>query len=122
MLSTIVFFLVLVVPFVIYLVNAGLASKDNRGIAAGIPKPKRAKTPKKPREARVRTRRATYCGRGFTHLALALVGSSDSCRYCTYLQEVPPQPPAPPDEPGDPAPDPEAVVREAQEIIDRLNK
>lgn len=121
-LSTIVFFLVLIVPFIIYLVNAGMAARENRGIAAGIPKPKQAKAPRaprKPRETRVRARRANYCGRGFTHFALALVGSSDACRYCTYIQEVPPPTPPAGDDTG---PDPEAVVREAQEIIDRLNK
>ena len=119
MISLIVFLAVAVLPFVIYLVNALSSMREERGIAAGIPKPKQAKEPRrKPREARVRQRRTTYCGREFTHLALALVGSQDSCRHCSYLSEVPPAPP-PSDGPDD---DINAAVRAAEEIIDRANQ
>lgn len=96
MVSIILFVLVAGIPFIIYLVNSGLAAKENRGIAAGIPKPKQPKEAKAPRPgrtartAKVRSRRVEYCGRGFTHFALALMGSQDSCKHCRYLQEVPP--------------------------------
>ncbi len=95
MISTIVFLLVLGLPFIIYLVNSGVAARERRGIAAGIPKPKQPKQAKAARPgqgarpARVRSRRIEYCGRSFTHFALALAGSQDSCRHCLYLQEVP---------------------------------
>lgn len=119
MISLIVFLAVALLPFVIYLVNALSQMREERGIAAGIPKPKQAKEPRrKSREARVRQRRATYCGRDFTHLALAVFGSQDSCRHCSYLSEVPPRPPAP-EEPDD---DIDAAVRAAEEIIDRANQ
>ena len=95
MLSTVIFLLVLGLPFIIYLVNSGVAARERRGIAAGIPKPKHPRAAKvlKPgrgaKTAKVRSRRVEYCGRGFTHFALALIGSQDSCRYCHFLQEVP---------------------------------
>ncbi len=113
--QTIVFFLVLGFPFIIYLVNAALAQRESRGIAAGIPKPKEAKPPRgraRPRPAKVRSARVTSCGRNFSHLMLALVGSSESCRYCTYITEVPPRPEADEDEH-------DAAVRAAEEIIDQ---
>ena len=120
MISIIIFVVVALAPIVIFLINAGLATRDQRGIAAGIPKPKQAKTPRMKtnhsREARVRSRRVTYCGRGFTHFALALVGSQDSCRYCAYLEEVPPPPQ---DLPPGAESDTEAAVRAAEEIIDK---
>lgn len=120
MISIIVFAVVALAPIVIFLINAGLASRDQRGIAAGIPKPKQAKAPRvktsRAREARVRSRRVSYCGRGFTHFALALMGSQDSCRYCAYLEEVPPPPQDLP--PGSES-DTEAAVRAAEEIIDK---
>jgi hypothetical protein len=112
--------LILAVPFIAYLVNAYVVQKERRGIAAGIPKPKEAKEPrrKKSRDARVRNRRSAYCGRDFTHFALALVGSQGSCRYCTYLEEVPlPEPP----DPASRDDDLDAAVRAAEEIIDRAN-
>ena len=92
MISTILFLLVVGLPFIIFLINSGIAAKEKRGIAAGIPKPKQAKTakPRAARTAKTRSRRVEYCGRSFTHFALALMGSQDSCRYCRYLQEVPP--------------------------------
>ena len=118
MIQTIVFFLVLGFPFIIYLVNAALAQRESRGIASGIPKPKEAKAPRTPgsraRPARVRSARVTSCGRNFSHMMLALVGSSESCRYCTYITEVPPPPEADEDER-------DAAIRAAEEIIDRAN-
>jgi len=45
-------------------------------------------------------------------MMLALMGSSESCRYCTYLTEVPPPPAGPEDEH-------DAAVRAAEEIIDQ---
>ena len=118
MISTILFLVVLGLPFIAYLVNALVAKRETRGIAAGIPKPKQAKPPKaaRTREGRVRQRRAIYCGREFTHLALAVLGSQDSCRYCSYLQEVPPPPP------GDNTDDTDAAIRAAEEIIDRAKQ
>lgn len=118
MLSTVIFLLVLGLPFIIYLVNSGVAAKERRGIAAGIPKPKQPRAAKVPKPgrgaktAKVRSRRVEYCGRGFTHFALALVGSQDSCRYCQYLQEVPAtrldEPPSGDDSPDDdPADEPD---------------
>ncbi|MEO8538960.1 MAG: hypothetical protein ABI577_04405 [bacterium] len=95
MVSTVIFLLVLGLPFIIYLVNSGVAAKERRGIAAGIPKPKQPKTAKPnrvgshARPARVRSRRVEYCGKGFTHFALGVFGSEESCRFCRYLQEVP---------------------------------
>jgi len=143
----ILFFVVLGFPLIMYLINAALARRDNRGpggpggIAAGIPKPKTAKRPKAPRtrDARVRPARTGYCGRGFTHLALAVVGASNSCRFCTYASpqpwpgpafpgaeaaradDAPETPEAPREHRGDPEIDEEAAVREAQDIIDRAN-
>lgn len=131
MASFLIFVIVGVVPLAIYLINSLIAMKDKSGggIAAGIPKPKTAKPPRgRSRPARVKQRRAVYCGRGFTHFALALVGSQDSCKYCTYLQEVPPPSPIhpKPDGPGDrndgdhsDDDDIDAAVRAAEEIIDR---
>ena len=128
MISIIIFVVVAVAPIVIFLINAFIANRDNlgnRGIAAGIPKPKEAKTPRprskasRTREARVRSRRVTYCGRNFTHFALALVGSQDSCRYCAYLEEVPPPPQGLPRGGLDTDADSEAAVRAAEEIIDK---
>jgi hypothetical protein len=114
--QTIVFFLVLGFPFIIYLVNSALAQRESRGIAAGIPKPKEAKPPRgrsgRARTAKVRSARVTSCGRNFSHMMLALMGSSDSCRHCTYITEVPPQPGGDEDEH-------DAAVRAAEEIIDQ---
>lgn len=125
MLSTVIFLLVLGLPFIIYLVNSGIAAKERRGIAAGIPKPKQpraAKVPKPGRAAKtakVRSRRVEYCGRGFTHFALAVVGSQDSCRYCHYLQEVPAnepeEPPADDSASGEPESVPVPFVHGSQE-------
>ncbi len=136
MIQTIAFLLVLGFPFIVYLINMALASRDQRGrggIAAGIPKPgepKDARTvrPSRPRSAKVRSKRVQYCGRGFTHIALALVGSSESCKYCTYVQNEPtplrPEPPSGDDFPRNIPPPPveddrEAAVREAEDIIER---
>jgi hypothetical protein len=116
--SALIFIGVALLPFIIYLVNAIGSAREERGIAAGIPKPKQAKTPRrKPREARVRQRRTVYCGRDFTHFALALVGSQDSCKRCAYLHEVPP-PPGGNDETDDAG----AAVRAAEEIIDQAKQ
>lgn len=117
MIQTIVFFLVLGFPFIVYLVNALLAQREQRGIAAGIPKPKEAKPPRsraRSRPAKVRSARVTSCGRHFSHLMLALVGSSESCRYCTYITEVPPAQPTPDDDD-----ERDAAIRAAEEIIDQ---
>lgn len=126
MLSFIVFLLVAVVPFIIFGINAFTTMREERGIAAGIPKAKQAKEPrrKKTREARVRQRRSVYCGREFTHLALAILGSQDSCKRCTYLQEVPPAPDGGEDEggSGDRDTDIDAAVRAAEAIIDQANQ
>ncbi|MGE3076888.1 MAG: hypothetical protein AB7N24_07400 [Dehalococcoidia bacterium] len=121
MASFLIFVIVGVVPLAIYFINSMVAMKDKRGIAAGIPKPKTAKAPRhRTREAKVRQRRAQYCGRNFAHLALALVGSQDSCKYCTYLQEVPPPPPPSADDDDHAGEDDtNAAVRAAEEIIDR---
>lgn len=135
MIQTIAFLLVLGFPFIIYLINMALAQRGQRGgIAAGIPRPKEAKMPrpprssKAPRTARVRSNRVQYCGRGFTHFALALVGSSESCRHCLYVREEPtplrPEPPTGGDSPHMPPPpepedDRQAAIREAEEIIER---
>lgn len=115
--QTIVFFLVLGFPFIIYLVNAALAQRESRGIAAGVPKPKEAKPPRsrsgRARPAKVRSARVTSCGRNFSHMMLALMGSADSCRYCTYITEVPPPRPEGDEDEHD------AAVRAAEEIIDQ---
>ncbi|WP_322795918.1 hypothetical protein [Tepidiforma sp.] len=121
MLQSVLFFLLLALPFFVYLLNMYLASRESRGpgggIAGGIPKAKPAKKPRAERRARVRPARVTNCGRTFSHFALALVGSSSACRYCTYL-ETPPTP-IRPDEGGDALDDPEAIIRAAEEIIDQ---
>ncbi len=94
MFSALVFGLIFILPLLIYFINSGVASKERRGIAAGIPKPKqpraaRAPRTRPPRTARVHPRRTEYCGRGFTHFALALFGSQDACRRCRFLESVP---------------------------------
>ena len=118
MIQTVIFVLFLALPLGFYLLNSGVVRRETRGIAAGIPRPRTAKAPKpaKGRRAVVRTRRTNYCGRGFTHFALALVGSQDACRYCSHLQEVPPG--------GDNTPDPEShdAVAEAEQIINQAKQ
>jgi hypothetical protein len=130
--QTIVFLLVLGFPFIVYLINMALAQRDQRGrggIAAGIPKAQKAKAAKpasRARTARVRSSRIQYCGRAFHHFSLAIVGSAESCRFCTYSESTPT--PIRPEEPRDPnvpyTPPPpvderEAAVREAEDIIER---
>lgn len=128
MISAVIFLVVALAPIAIYLINAALSMRGERGIAAGIPKPKEAKAPRaarsrKARPARVSNPRVQYCGRGFTHFALAVVGSQDSCRYCQYLENEPQEPTpirpvaTPDQEPGDS--DTEAAVRAAEEILER---
>ncbi len=122
MLQSVLFFLILGLPFFVYLLNAYLAQREARrgmggGIAGGIPKPKHAKPPRPARRARVRRARVANCGRTFSHLALALVGSSASCRYCTYLEPVDPANPSPGGD--DLLDDTEAAIRAAEEIIDQ---
>lgn len=137
MVQTIAFLAVLLFPFIVYLINMALAQRDQRGrggIAAGIPKPKEPKAARSPRgrtrTARVRSTRVEYCGRGFAHFALALVGSQDSCKYCSYVQNEPtpirPEGPGSDDEgPRNMPPPPEveddrqAAIREAEEILER---
>ena len=128
MISAVVFILVAVLPFIIYLVNMFNAQRE-RGIAGGIPKAKQAKEPRRrTRDARVKQRRVTHCGRDFTHLVLAVFGSQDSCRHCTYLQEVPPPPEFDSGSgPGSDAgpemdEDTDAAVRAAEEIIDQAKQ
>jgi hypothetical protein len=113
------FLAIALVPLLIFFINSGVVHRERRGIAAGIPRPKRAKEakpPSTPRPARVRPRRVADCGRGFTHLALSLVGSRNACRYCSYLQELPSEPSPSPDESDT---DGEAAVKAAQEILDQ---
>jgi len=103
MISALTFLVVFLVPLIIFFLNQGIAAKERRGIAAGIPRPKQPKEAKPPkpgrtRPARVRSRRVEYCGRAFTHFSLALLGSQESCRYCRFLEEVPQAAPEP--EPG----------------------
>lgn len=117
MVQTIIFVCFLALPLGFYLLNSGVVRRETRGIAAGIPRPKTAKAPKQPkgRKATVRTRRISYCGRGFTHFALALVGSQDACRYCSRLHEVPPG--------GDePDSDSHDAVAEAEQIINQAKQ
>lgn len=131
MISAIIFLVVALAPIALYLINAGLSMRDNRGIAAGIPKPKEAKPPRAARSkrstaARVSNPRVQYCGRGFTHFALAVLGSQDACRHCEYL-EAQPQDPTPirrevlPDErtTQESDDDREAAVRAAEEILEQ---
>lgn len=99
MISALTFLAVFLIPLILFFLNSGIAARDRRGIAAGIPKAKQAKPPTPPRSpktrpARVRSRRVDDCGRSFTHLALALFGSEESCKYCRYLEELPATPPA----------------------------
>ena len=124
MASFIVFLLVAGSPFVIFGINPLTAMRDQRGIAAGIPRPKQAKEPrrKKARDARLRQRRSVYCGKEFTHFALAIVGSQDSCKRCTYLQEVPSPPGDGDGESDTPGSDSDAAVRAAEAIIDRAQQ
>lgn len=98
MVSALTFLAVFLIPLLLFFFNSGIAAKERRGIAAGIPRPKGsngpkvAKPPKAPRTrtARVRARRVDDCGRNFTHFALDLFGSQESCRYCRYLEDVTP--------------------------------
>jgi hypothetical protein len=118
MIQTVIFVLFLALPLFLYLMNSGVIRRETRGIAGGISKPKAAKTPAQPkaRKAVVRTRRTSYCGRGFTHFALALVGSQDACRYCSRLESVPPG------SNGEPDPDGNAAIAEAEEIINQAKQ
>jgi hypothetical protein len=123
-------------PFIIYLISMFLTQKEQRGkggIAAGIPRPPReakpGPSPIRARQAKVRPHRVEYCGKGFRHIVLALVGSQASCKYCTYVQDAPtplrPEPPSDFTGPRGMPPPPEvederdAAVREAEEIIER---
>ncbi|MEP7216063.1 MAG: hypothetical protein ABI782_07395 [Anaerolineaceae bacterium] len=100
MLSTIFFIAILAGPFILFLVNALSQRAKSTGILGGIKMPKAAKAPRAPGEAPIgrapkakrttmRARRVTYCGRGFSHFALAIVGSQDACRFCGRLEPVP---------------------------------
>jgi len=114
--QTIVFFLVLGFPLIIYLINAAQAQRESRGIAAGIPKPKEAKAPRRSsRPARVRPLRVQSCGRHGTHMVLALLGSAESCRLCAFAAGERPGAGASDDER-------EAAIRAAEEIIDSANQ
>ena len=100
MVSALTFLVVFLVPLLLFFLISGMVTKERRGIAAGIPKPKTAKPPRKPRPARVRQYRVDDCGRGFTHLALSLVGSRESCRYCRFEPPGLAIVPDPPDQTG----------------------
>ncbi len=120
MLSTVIFFVILLGPFILFLANAAIKKADDIGIAGGIKKPrepKAAKTAKAPRMKRttMRPRRVSYCGKGLTHFALAVVGSQDACRYCGRLETVPPGPPAD-DEKDD---EKDAAIAEVEQLLDR---
>ncbi len=122
MVSALTFLAVFLIPLVLFFINSGIASRDRRGIAAGIPKPKQAKPPKAARQgrsrpARVRARLVDDCGRSFTHLALALFGSEEACKYCRYLEEMPTTKEGPHDdgESGAPANEPIPLIRPANE-------
>lgn len=102
MVSALTFLVVFLVPLLLFFLNSGMVAKERRGIAAGIPKPKTAKAPRKPRAARVRQYQVDDCGRGFTHFALAVVGSRESCRYCRFEPpglSIVPEPPGDAEEP-----------------------
>ncbi|MBA4179060.1 MAG: hypothetical protein C0506_00575 [Anaerolinea sp.] len=123
MISTIIFLVILLGPFIVFLANALIRRADDMGIAGGIKKPRGVKTAKPPRPSSpakakrtaMRARRVTYCGRGLTHFALAVIGSQDACRYCGRLETVPP------DGPGGDGHDEEtdAVLAEVEQILDR---
>lgn len=101
MLSTIFFIAILAGPFILFLVNALSQRAKTTGILGGIKMPKAGKSPGEPGSASaarapkakrttMRARRVTYCGRGLSHFALAIVGSEDACRFCGRLETVPP--------------------------------
>lgn len=118
MLQSVLFFLILGLPFFVYLLNVYLAQREARrgiggGIAGGIPKPKKAA-----RKARVRRPRTVNCGRTFSHFALALVGTSAACRYCSDIQPSTAAAATTP-EPANVLDETEAAIRAAEEIIDR---
>ena len=119
MVSALTFLAVFLIPLVLFFVNSGIARRDHRGIAAGIPKPKEAKVsktakPPRSRPARVRARRVEDCGRGFTHLALTMLGSRAACKYCRYLEDVtPPSDSSGDSETGDTENEPIPLVRPA---------
>jgi hypothetical protein len=122
MLQSVLFLLLLGLPLIIYVINAYLSQRDARqgmggGFSGGIPRPKQAKAARASfRKARVRNAQGVNCGRAFSHLALTLVGSSGTCRYCSALEPAPPEPPTSGDAPVD---DIEAAIRAAEEIIDQ---
>lgn len=127
MLSTIFFIAILAGPFILFLVSAFTQRAKNSGILGGIKVPKAAKAAKeaatpapvngipaakapKPKRTTMRARRVTYCGKGLSHFALAIVGSEDACRYCGRLETIPP---AGGDEEAS------AAVAEVEQLLDR---
>lgn len=121
MLSTILFIAILAGPFILFLISALSQRAKTTGILGGIKMPKGMKMPGEPGAARaaktpkakrttMRARRVTYCGRGLSHFALAIVGSEDACRHCGRLESVPP---------GSGADDEaEAAVAEVEQLLD----
>jgi hypothetical protein len=118
MVSTIIFLVILLAPFILFIANAVIRRADQIGIAGGIKKPRGMKAAKTPKPAKVkrttmRARRVSYCGKGLSHFALAIVGSQDACRFCGRLESVPP-------EDGDTGADEEkdAAVAEVEHMLD----
>ncbi|MEO6044933.1 MAG: hypothetical protein ABIQ47_13600 [Tepidiformaceae bacterium] len=128
MLSTIVFIAILAGPFILFLISALTQRAKTTGILGGIKMPKMAKTPKgstepgaagsapaarapKVKRTTMRARRVTYCGRGLSHFALAIVGSEDACRHCGRLESVPPG--------GGEDDEAHAAVAEVEQLLDR---
>lgn len=117
MISTIVFLVILLAPFVIFIANAVIRRADDLGIAGGLKKPrtpKVARSPKasKPKRTTMRARRVTYCGKWLSHFALAIVGSEDACRFCGRLESVAPDDGAGSDDEKD------AALAEVEHILD----
>lgn len=122
MLSTIIFLVILLAPFIIFVANAVIRRADDIGIAAGMkkaPRPKEAKPARTsaPRRRTMRPRRVSYCGKGLSHFALAIVGSQDACRFCGRLETVPPDEGA--DGGGDGDDEKDAALAEVEQILDR---
>lgn len=125
MLSTILFFAILAGPFILFLISALSQRAKTTGILGGIKMPKgmrasgepgaarEAKAPKAKRTT-MRARRVTYCGRGLSHFALAIIGSEDACRHCGRLESVPPG--------GGEDDEAHAAVAEVEQLLDSGTK
>ena len=115
MLSNVIFILVLLLPLLIFVFSNLTARAREIGIAGGIKRPsvRKPKEPKARKATAVRFHRVTYCGRGLTHFALALVGSQDACRYCTHREA-----PADPSQAPVHADDADAAIAEVEHLLD----